>query len=104
MLHHARELLVRQKTILHNALRGHCAEFGVVVTLLTDLSNVESRTDERKSRALLGLIENVQITPGKIRSPIMAKAIAGQLAVEHKRNCNEHQNIDSNFHHSKRGV
>jgi transposase len=31
MLHRARELLVRQKTMLLNALRGHCAEFGIVV-------------------------------------------------------------------------
>ena len=31
MLHRARETLVRQKTQLINALRGHCAEFGIVV-------------------------------------------------------------------------
>jgi len=31
MLHRARELLVRQKTMLINALRGHCSEFGIVV-------------------------------------------------------------------------
>ena len=31
MLHRARELLVRQKTMLINALRGHCGEFGIVV-------------------------------------------------------------------------
>ena len=30
MLHRARELLVRQRTMLINALRGHCAEFGVI--------------------------------------------------------------------------
>ena len=30
MLHRARELLVRQKTMLINALRGHCGEFGHV--------------------------------------------------------------------------
>jgi transposase len=29
MLHRARELLVRQRTMLINALRGHCAEFGI---------------------------------------------------------------------------
>ena len=28
MLHRARELLVRQRTMVINALRGHCAEFG----------------------------------------------------------------------------
>lgn len=31
MLHRVRELLVRQRTQLFNALRGHCAEFGLVV-------------------------------------------------------------------------
>ncbi len=30
MLHRARELLVRQRTMLINALRGHCAEFGII--------------------------------------------------------------------------
>ena len=31
MLHRARELLVRQRTIVINALRGHCAELGLIV-------------------------------------------------------------------------
>ncbi len=31
MAHRARELLVRQKTQVINAIRGHCAEFGLVV-------------------------------------------------------------------------
>ena len=30
MLHRARQLLVRQRTMLSNALRGHLAELGVV--------------------------------------------------------------------------
>ena len=30
MLHRARELLVRQRTMLINAIRGHCAEFGII--------------------------------------------------------------------------
>src|ERR1700755_3156854 len=30
MLHRTRDLLVRQRTVLANALRGHLAEFGVV--------------------------------------------------------------------------
>ena len=33
MLHRARDLLVRQKTALINALRGHLAEFGIVARL-----------------------------------------------------------------------
>lgn len=30
MLHRTRELLVRQRTMLINAIRGHCAEFGMI--------------------------------------------------------------------------
>ncbi len=30
MLHRARELLVGQRTMLINAIRGHCAEFGII--------------------------------------------------------------------------
>jgi transposase len=29
-LHRTRELLVRQRTMLINAIRGHCAEFGII--------------------------------------------------------------------------
>jgi site-specific DNA recombinase len=79
-------------------------EIASVVRQLTELSNAESRTDEKKSRALLGLIENVQITPGWIRISIMAKAIAKHLAVEQKRICNDHLNIEADFRHRKRGV
>jgi transposase len=31
MLHRTRELLVRQRTMLVNALRGHLAEYGIIV-------------------------------------------------------------------------
>ena len=31
MLHRSRDLLVRQRTMLANALRGHLSEFGIVV-------------------------------------------------------------------------
>ena len=34
MLHRARELLVRQRTLVINALRGHCAELGLIVAQL----------------------------------------------------------------------
>ncbi len=33
MLHRVRQLLVRQKTQLLNALRGHCGEFGIIAPL-----------------------------------------------------------------------
>jgi site-specific DNA recombinase len=79
-------------------------ETASIAKQLTDLSNPDSQTDEKKVRVLLGLIENVQITPGRIRISIMAKAIAKQLAVEQKRICDEHLNIEANFRHRKRGV
>ena len=52
MLHRARELLVRQRTMLINALRGHCGEFGIVVaqgaSKVTELIEmIEDREDER---------------------------------------------------------
>jgi transposase len=31
VLHRTRDLLVRQRTMLSNAIRGHCAEFGMIV-------------------------------------------------------------------------
>jgi len=30
MMHRARDLLIRQRTMLVNALRGHLAEFGLI--------------------------------------------------------------------------
>jgi transposase len=30
MLHRSRQLLVRQRTMLSNAIRGHMAEFGII--------------------------------------------------------------------------
>ena len=30
VLHRTRELLVRQRTMLINAIRGHCAEYGLI--------------------------------------------------------------------------
>jgi transposase len=52
MLHRARELLVRQRTMLINALRGHCGEFGIVAAQgapkVADLIEViEDAEDER---------------------------------------------------------
>jgi transposase len=51
-LHRARELLVRQRTMLINALRGHCGEFGIVVAqgaskVSALIEMIEDRQDER---------------------------------------------------------
>ncbi len=52
MLHRTRELLVRQRTMQVNALRAHCAEFGIVtsqgVSRIQDLADlIESEEDLR---------------------------------------------------------
>ena len=52
MLHRARELLVRQRTMLINALCGHCGEFGIVVAqgaskVAELIAMIEDRQDER---------------------------------------------------------
>ena len=48
-LHRSRDLLVRQRTMLINALRGHCAEFGIVVGLGASQCRQADR-DHRGSR------------------------------------------------------
>ena len=64
MLHRARELLVRQRTMLINALRGHCGEFGIVVA--QGASNVT---------ALIEMIED----PEDERLPTLAREALGSL-------------------------
>jgi transposase len=64
MLHRARELLVRQKTQLINALRGHCAEFGIIapqgasrigelIAIITDLNDIRLPTVARDALGFL---------------------------------------------------
>ena len=64
MLHRARELLVRQRTMVINALRGHCAELGVIVA--QGASKVE---------ILVAIIED----PGDGRLPPLAREALGML-------------------------
>jgi len=58
MLHRTRELLVRQRTMLINALRGHCAEFGIVAA--------QGRS---RARELIELVED----PADDRLPSIAR-------------------------------
>ena len=64
MLHRARELLVRQRTMVINALRGHCAEFGLIV------AQGASKVEE-----LVAIIED----PGDERLPPLAREALGSL-------------------------
>ena len=69
MVHRARELLVRQKTMLINALRGHCGELGIVV------AQGPSRVSE-----LIEMIED----PGDQRLPTVAREALGSLVAQLK--------------------
>ena len=75
MMHRARELLMRQRTQLINALRGHCAEFGLVAArgacnVSRLIAIIEDRTDERipdlTRETLLLVCEELQTTRSRI--------------------------------------
>ena len=75
MLHRARELLVRQRTMLINALRGHCGEFGLVVAqgasrvveLITVIEDpADDRLPEVARAALAFLVEQLRMVQVQI--------------------------------------
>ena len=75
MLHRAREMLVRQRTMLVNALRGHIAEFGIVVAqgirnvakLLEVLADPDDRRLPPLARDVLSLlVEQLRATEDKL--------------------------------------
>jgi transposase len=67
MLHKARDLLVRQKTMLINALRAHLAEFGIVAargpggvnTVFDILHTMQDYLSNAAARALNGLADQL---------------------------------------------
>ena len=84
MLHRARELLVRQRIALINALRGHLAEFGVVapqgahhvgglIALLEDVSDGRLLAAVRLAlRPLAAQLHNLQTSIGVLDEQILA--------------------------------
>ncbi|GAA5053461.1 IS110-like element ISCc4 family transposase [Erythrobacter westpacificensis] len=86
-LHRSRELLVRQRTMLINAIRGHCAEFGLVTA-----------QGVRAARELMERVEQADssVLPDIARSVVMAlteqfktlayqiQALSRQLLVWHR--------------------
>jgi transposase len=77
MLHRARELLIRQRTMIVNALRGHFAEFGIVVAQgvhnVRKLVEILADRDERRlpdlARKVLGLlVEQLLAVETKVRA------------------------------------
>lgn len=83
MLHKTRDLLVRQRTMLINALRGHLAEFGIVAAsgaggvkkVIEALHDARDRLPASARLALHGLVEQMHALEGeisKIEKRIMA--------------------------------
>jgi transposase len=88
MLHRMRALLVRQRTMLVNALRGHLAEFGIIVAqgisrireliqLLTDESS-EAVLPPLAKRALAPLVGQLLDLQPRIRAPGLAPPEPGE--------------------------
>lgn len=84
MLHRSRELLIRQRTMLINALRGHLAEFGVVmrqgaagvtslIAMLEDQGN--GLIDPMAREALMPLV--IQLQDLQSRIAILDRRILG---------------------------
>jgi transposase len=61
VLHRTRELLVRQRTMLINAIRGHCAEFGMIVA--------------QGARRVIELIEQVRLNEGSALPDLARSAL-----------------------------
>ncbi len=75
VLHRTRELLVRQRTMLINAIRGHCAEFGMIAPLgarkvddlIEDIRSAdEAALPEMARTALLGLARQLAVLAEEI--------------------------------------
>jgi transposase len=68
MLHKVRDLLVRQRTMLINALRGHLAEFGIIATrgpggvsaAITALHDAQDGLPDLARQVLHGLIDQMR--------------------------------------------
>ncbi|BAI74863.1 transposase (plasmid) [Azospirillum sp. B510] len=69
MLHKTRDLLVRQRTMLINVLRGHLAEFGIIAAkgpsgtkaAIEALHEAQDRLPELARRALHGLVDQLRL-------------------------------------------
>jgi transposase len=76
MLHRARNLLVRQRTMLVNALRAHMAEFGIIapqglrhVELLTkEAAHEQERLPELARQILQLLVDQLHDTMARVRA------------------------------------
>jgi transposase len=86
MLHRARSLLVRQRTMLVNALRAHMAEFGIIapqglrhVEILTKtIAHEQKRLPELARSILQTIVDQLNGTMARIRE------IEGRLTRWHR--------------------
>ena len=93
MLHRTRELLVRQRTMLVNALRGHCGEFGIVAAQgLSRAGDLIKRIEDPADTALPDLARQaLQCLTSQIRAiqeqiaPIEKKLLAWHSSCEASR-------------------
>jgi transposase len=85
MLHRTRDLLVRQRTMLVNALRGHMAELGFIapqgISRISDLLAVLLGEDDAKlprlaRQALRGLAAELEALGGRVMKEIEAEIVA----------------------------
>ncbi len=75
MLHRARNLLVRQRTMLVNALRAHMAEFGIIAPqglrhieiLVTQIAHEQARLPELARSILQMIVDQLNDTAARIR-------------------------------------
>ena len=84
MLHRTRELLIRQRTSLVNALRGHLAEFGIVapqgIRNIAKLVAVVADEDDRRVPdlmraalgAIIGQLQDLQVRLRSIEAEVIA--------------------------------
>lgn len=89
LIHRARELLVRQRTQLVNALRGHLAEFGVVATQgITRIKELLALVADPKDRRVPPLAQDVlSLLVEQLRAvEDKVVALARQLVAWHRTN------------------
>src|SRR5262245_37263315 len=83
MLHRSRQLLVRQRTMLSNAIRGHLSELGVI-----------SAKGRNGTAQLLEIIAN----PEDDRVPVVARLSLNVLAGQYAALTTEIRNIEKHIH------
>jgi len=74
MLHRARNLLVRQRTMLVNALRAHMAEFGIIAAqglrhvedLVAEIDHKQARVPEMARSILQTLVDQLRDTMARV--------------------------------------